>query len=75
MFAKSIVALSLFGAATLAAPTSTTNSTPSKTALTGVTHSVVAGLGGLHFDPENIVAEIGDIVEVCRTFLGRDLTY
>ncbi|KAH8748287.1 extracellular serine-rich protein [Diaporthe sp. PMI_573] len=32
--------------------------------VTGVTHSVLAGLGGaLVFDPENVVAEIGDVVE------------
>lgn len=28
-----------------------------------ITHTVVAGLGGLHFDPDNVVAEIGDVVE------------
>ncbi|KAK4139760.1 uncharacterized protein C8A04DRAFT_40456 [Dichotomopilus funicola] len=28
-----------------------------------ITHSVVAGRSGLHFDPENIFASIGDIVE------------
>lgn len=45
-------------------PTSTGFPVVSKTvALTGVTHSVVAGLGGLRFDPDNVVAEIGDIVE------------
>ncbi|KAL7930803.1 hypothetical protein V8C35DRAFT_312228 [Trichoderma chlorosporum] len=36
---------------------------PSRTFLTGVTHSVVVGRGGLHFDPENVVAQIGDTVE------------
>lgn len=47
-----------------AAPTSTTIELASRTvSLTGVTHSVVAGLGGLVFDPDNVVAEIGDIVE------------
>lgn len=47
-----------------AAPTSTNTDLASRTvALTGVTHSVVAGLGGLHFDPDNVVAEVGDIVE------------
>jgi plastocyanin len=55
-------ALCLSGA--LAAPTGTTSATPSKTvSLTGITHTVVAGLAGLHFDPENIVAGVGDIVE------------
>ncbi|OCK83638.1 hypothetical protein K432DRAFT_261935, partial [Lepidopterella palustris CBS 459.81] len=28
------------------------------------THRVLAGFNGLHFEPENIVAEIGDLVEV-----------
>lgn len=48
-----------------AAPTSTGNSLPTRTvALTGVTHSVVAGLGGaLVFNPDNVVAEVGDVVE------------
>ncbi|KAL7952005.1 hypothetical protein V8C42DRAFT_305906 [Trichoderma barbatum] len=36
---------------------------PSRTFLTGVTHSVVVGRGGLRFDPENVVAEIGDTIE------------
>jgi plastocyanin len=46
------------------APTASSSYTPSKVASgTGATHTVVAGLGGLHFDPENVVAEIGDIVE------------
>lgn len=46
------------------APSSTTNNEVTRTTtLTGVTHSVVAGLGGLKFDPDNVVAEIGDIVE------------
>ncbi|KND88999.1 hypothetical protein TOPH_06250 [Tolypocladium ophioglossoides CBS 100239] len=51
-------------ATTSAAPTTTTARDASKTVtLTGVTHSVVAGLAGLQFDPDNVVAEIGDIVE------------
>jgi hypothetical protein len=49
---------------TLARPTGTTAQAPSTTAdLTGVTHTVVAGLAGLHYDPDNVVANIGDIVE------------
>uniref|UniRef100_L2FX86 Extracellular serine-rich protein n=1 Tax=Colletotrichum fructicola (strain Nara gc5) TaxID=1213859 RepID=L2FX86_COLFN len=50
-------------AAVSAAPTTTTGSTKATrtTHLTGVTHSVVAGLGGLRFDPDNVVAEIGDV--------------
>lgn len=50
-----------------AAPTTTSESTklPSRTVPhTGVTHTVVAGRGGaLVFDPENVVAEVGDVVE------------
>lgn len=61
---KAISALLFAAAAVSAAPTGTTPSTVSKTvSLTGVTHSVVAGLGGLRFDPDNVVAEVGDIVE------------
>ncbi|KAH8802822.1 extracellular serine-rich protein [Xylogone sp. PMI_703] len=64
MFAtKSIIALLTAAAVVSAAPTATVGNKVSRTVLTGVTHSVVAGLGGLHFDPENVVAEIGDIVE------------
>jgi plastocyanin len=45
-------------------PSSTTPEVPSTTVhLTGVTHSVTAGLGGLRFEPDNIVAEVGDVVE------------
>jgi plastocyanin len=48
----------------LALPTGTTVQPPSNTVShTGVTHTVVAGLAGLHFDPDNVVANIGDIVE------------
>ena len=49
-----------------AAPTGTTTGSevPSKTyTQPRVTHSVVAGRGGLKFDPDNIVAEVGDVVE------------
>lgn len=43
---------------------STNTAVPSKTVgLTGVTHTVAVGRGGLKFDPDNVVAEIGDIVE------------
>ena len=57
-----------FGAS--AAPMCTTALEPSKTlALTGVTHFVTAG-SNLRFDPENIVAETGDIVE--WHFLARN---
>jgi len=46
------------------APSSTYTSTPSKTVcLTGVTHTVAVGRGGLRFDPDNVVADIGDVVE------------
>ncbi|KAL1849912.1 hypothetical protein Daus18300_013107 [Diaporthe australafricana] len=65
MFAQNFITILAAAAVVSALPTSTTTSTPDKTtALTGVTHSVVAGRGGaLVFDPENVVAEIGDIVE------------
>jgi plastocyanin len=60
---SALSALALTGG-TLALPTGTTQQGPSGTvALTGVTHTVVAGLAGLHFDPDNVVANVGDIVE------------
>ncbi|KAL6871747.1 hypothetical protein HDV57DRAFT_520455 [Trichoderma longibrachiatum] len=41
------------------------NRLPSRTFLTGVTHSVVAGRGGnLVYDPDNVVAQPGDTVEI-----------
>ncbi|KID88507.1 extracellular serine-rich protein [Metarhizium guizhouense ARSEF 977] len=65
MSLKAIATLLLAAAASAApAPSNTSPSDTTKTTtLTGVTHSVVAGLGGLRFDPDNVVAEIGDIVE------------
>ncbi|KAH8811192.1 plastocyanin-like domain-containing protein [Xylogone sp. PMI_703] len=65
MFAtKSIVTLFFAVAAISASPTPTTgNDLPTSVTLTGVTHSVVAGRAGPHFDPDNIFAEIGDVVE------------
>ncbi|KAH8753802.1 extracellular serine-rich protein [Diaporthe sp. PMI_573] len=65
MFRRAVFAI--LGATVIvsAGPSLTAVSSPSKTATTtGVTHSVLAGLGGaLVFDPENVVAEIGDVVE------------
>jgi plastocyanin len=66
MYATAILsvlsALAISG--TSALPTTTTGQPPSNTvSLTGVTHSVIAGLAGLHFDPNNVVANVGDIVE------------
>ena len=65
MFAHTLIAAFAVAAIVSASPTYTTADSPSKTVtLTGVTHSVVAGRGGaLIFDPDNVVAEIGDIVE------------
>lgn len=66
---SSIVSLSsiistLYITSAVAAPTSTTHSDKvARTIPKGATHTVVAGLGGLHFDPDNVVAEIGDVVE------------
>lgn len=57
-------AIMAYAPAAFAAPTATVGDQPSSTvALTGVTHSVSAGLGGLNFDPNNVVAQIGDIVQ------------
>ncbi|SPO01001.1 uncharacterized protein DNG_03749 [Cephalotrichum gorgonifer] len=48
-----------------AIPTRTARDVPSVTdELTGVTHTVVAGRAGqLIFDPDNVVADIGDVIE------------
>lgn len=56
----------LLVAGAIAAPTSTTGSskTPTRTVpRTGVTHTVAAGRGALSFEPNNIVAQVGDVVE------------
>ncbi|KAL6827916.1 hypothetical protein V8C40DRAFT_243136 [Trichoderma camerunense] len=65
MYASSIFTILAAAVASVSAvPTPTEgNMLPSRTFLTGVTHSVVVGRGGLHFDPENVVAQIGDTVE------------
>lgn len=65
MFSHIFTAALAIVAITSAAPTHTTADSPSRTVTrTGVTHSVVAGRGGtLDFDPDNVVAQIGDIVE------------
>ncbi|UNI15377.1 hypothetical protein JDV02_001914 [Purpureocillium takamizusanense] len=62
MYAFTFAVLSLVVSVS-AAPTATVRSEYSRTVpLTGVTHSVVAGISG-GFDPDNVVAEIGDTVE------------
>ncbi|KAF4775001.1 extracellular serine-rich protein [Colletotrichum scovillei] len=50
---------------TAASSSSTTGTmTASRTKrLVGATHTVTAGLKGLTFDPDNLVAEVGDIIE------------
>jgi plastocyanin len=72
MFTKTAIsALLLLAAGSSAAPTATPRDQPSATVpLTGVTHSVSAGLGGLRFDPDNVVAQVGDIVQF--EFLPRN---
>ncbi|KAI5460321.1 hypothetical protein BGZ63DRAFT_464480 [Mariannaea sp. PMI_226] len=61
---KTLTAALLLAASVSAAPTQTTRDTPDTTVQrTGVTHSIVAGLGGLHFDPDNVVADVGDVLE------------
>jgi hypothetical protein len=66
----SLTALVIIGAAAIASarPIGTTpdliangviSASPNPT-----THRVIAGFNGLHFEPENVVAEIGDLVEV-----------
>lgn len=65
MHASTLLRALAAAAAVTAAPTSTGHDLPTRTAArTGVTHSVVAGRGGaLVFDPDNVVAAAGDVVE------------
>jgi plastocyanin len=64
MSIKTISALLMAASAALAAPTPTTGGCASSTVeLTGVTHTVTAGLGGLRFEPNNIFSQVGDVVE------------
>ncbi|KAL2265052.1 hypothetical protein VTJ83DRAFT_7562 [Remersonia thermophila] len=61
---------------TLAAPTATDPSSnlPTKThARWRITHSVVAGRGGLRFDPDTIFAEKGSIIEFHFTPLNHSV--
>lgn len=63
MFSK-IAAAAIFTSSALAAPTATTPDEVSRTvSLTGVTHSVISGFNGLNFEPNNVVAQVGDIVQ------------
>jgi plastocyanin len=62
LVSTAIAALYVAGAS--CAPTASSNEPAAVAARApGATHSVIAGLGGLRFDPDNVVAEIGDIVE------------
>ncbi|POS69597.1 hypothetical protein DHEL01_v212012 [Diaporthe helianthi] len=65
MLVQNLITILAAAAGVTTLPTATETSSPDKTtSLTGVTHSVVAGRGGaLLFDPENVVAEIGDMIE------------
>jgi len=64
MFTKTILLAAAAISAVAALPTATPPQKPTSTVtLTGVTHSVVAGRGGLRFDPENVVAQVGDVIE------------
>ncbi|CAK7231542.1 hypothetical protein SBRCBS47491_007966 [Sporothrix bragantina] len=67
MFAKTASVVAFLAAVTSALPAGTATTGDklgSRTyASPAITHTVVAGLGGLHFDPDNVVAQIGDIIE------------
>ncbi|KAK6346570.1 hypothetical protein TWF696_006692 [Orbilia brochopaga] len=60
-----ITAIAAVASTALAAPTRTSNPlTPRQwTGPVGATHSIVVGRGGLRFDPDNVQAEIGDVIE------------
>ncbi|KAK8138278.1 plastocyanin-like domain protein [Apiospora sp. TS-2023a] len=58
--------LALFASGAFSMPTGTTCDKPAQVAAppTGVTHTVVAGANGqLRFEPESVIAAVGDIVE------------
>ncbi|ERS96199.1 plastocyanin-like domain-containing protein [Sporothrix schenckii 1099-18] len=65
MFAKTASIVALLAAAASAVPTATTggNLASRTNGERAITHTVVAGRAGLHFDPENVVAEVGDVIE------------
>lgn len=67
MFTNTLtVALALLASEAYSMPTGTTCDKPSQIAAppTGVTHKVLAGANGLlRFEPESVVAAVGDIVE------------
>ncbi|KAL2178360.1 uncharacterized protein P884DRAFT_258452 [Thermothelomyces heterothallicus CBS 202.75] len=65
LLSASLAATLPLAAAAPANPSSASpNRIPSRTTSSPrITHSVVAGRPGLRFDPENIVAEVGDVVE------------
>ncbi|KAK7970365.1 hypothetical protein PG996_001206 [Apiospora saccharicola] len=61
-----VATLALFASGAFSMPTGTTCDKPAQVAAppTGVTHTVVAGANGqLRFDPESVIAAVGDIVE------------
>ena len=67
MFAKTASIVALLAAVATALPAGTATTGGKLASRTNgdpaITHTVVAGLGGLHFDPDNVVAEVGDVVE------------
>lgn len=61
---KTLSAALLLAASVSAAPTPTEYEYPDGTVtLTGVTHTIAVGRGGLNFDPDNVVAPKGDVIE------------
>ncbi len=64
MFTKTLLVAAVALGVVSAAPTATYYEEPSHVYdAPAITHTVVAGRGGLKFDPDNVVAEIGDVVE------------
>ncbi|KAH8724631.1 Cupredoxin [Phaeosphaeriaceae sp. PMI808] len=55
-FTSIALAASVFVGCTMAAPANQIRST-------GVIHRIFAGFNGLNFEPDNVVAELGDLVE------------
>ncbi|KAK4119559.1 hypothetical protein N657DRAFT_650054 [Parathielavia appendiculata] len=74
MLAQSILLLAAAAFPAVTAAPALQYREPTKTSTSPrTTHSVVAGRGGLRFDPENIVAEVGSIVEFHFTPLNHSV--
>jgi plastocyanin len=64
MFTKTLIVLAAAAGLASAAPTATNDYQPSKTwEQPRITHTIVAGRGGLKFEPDNVFANVGEVIE------------